>query len=101
MIRRANQEARFDLAKHAIRLNKMTSHWHQIQQIIRDELPDLNSVQANLRMLGAPISPEEIGIDLLTQKKTFLATKDLRSKYMAGSLLWDLGMLDEIADRLY
>ena len=34
-------------------------------------------------------------------RRCFPMTKDIRDKYVVSRLLWDLGELDEVADRLF
>ena len=52
-------------------------------------------------MIGAPVTPQEIGISQEMVKKSFMATKDIRDKYIASRLLWDLGMLEEVAEKIF
>lgn len=101
IIRQAAAESRFDRESHAERVGRIIDRWDDILRIIRADAPDPEVVAQQLHVAGAPVTAAEIGIDSRTLKQTFLRTKDLRNKYMAGSLLWDLGMLNEIADDLF
>ena len=40
-------------------------------------------------------------MDMATAKETFVSTKDIRDKYIGSRLLWDLGILDEFAEKLF
>ena len=53
-----------------------------------------------LNLIQAPKTVSEIGIDcdILT---TLKATKDIRDKYVLSRLAWDLGILDELAEKPY
>ena len=42
-----------------------------------------------------------IGYDDEQVKTTFTMTKDIRDKYVGTRLFWDLGILQEIADRTF
>ena len=47
-----------------------------------------------------PICLKEIGIDESILKDTFVASKDIRDKYVLSRLCWDLGIADEILEDL-
>ena len=40
-----------------------------------------------------------IDVDAECAKLTFKATKDIRDKYVLSRLAWDLGILDELAEK--
>jgi len=101
IIRQAAAENRFDPQKHANRFQTISQRWDEIVKIIETDLPDLNQLRNQLQTAGAPISAQEIGISPEILKRTFLTTKDLRNKYMASSLLWDMGLLEAAADELF
>ena len=50
--------------------------------------------------LGLPTTAAELGISKGELKEAFIMAKDIRDKYVLGRLLWDLGLLDEIADEV-
>ena len=101
MIRGEEREGKYDKAKHATRLETILDQWGEIQRIIKEELPDYETVRSALSELGAPLTPKELGISDSEVHETFLMTKDIRDKYVVSRLLWDLGMLDEIADKVF
>ena len=41
-----------------------------------------------------PQDASVIGVDTETMRLSFLATKDIRDKYVLSRLAWDLGVLD-------
>ena len=53
--------------------------------------------------LGREIDVVEIpeGYNDEQVKTTFTMTKDIRDKYVGTRLFWDLGILDEIADKTF
>jgi glycerol-1-phosphate dehydrogenase [NAD(P)+] len=53
-----------------------------------------------LKLIDAPVKSEDIGLSRDEVINTFIATKDIRDKYIASRLLWDLGLIEEIAARL-
>ena len=98
MIRNEARDGKYDPEKHKKRLEVILEHWDEIVAIIND-LPKQADIIALLRSIDAPVSPEELGIpsDL---SEVFLATKDIRDKYVLSRLAWDLGVIDELAEKL-
>jgi glycerol-1-phosphate dehydrogenase [NAD(P)+] len=94
------KEGKYDKAKHAKRLEVILDHWQDILNIINEELPALSDVRDLLTSLGAPVNPEALGFDREEVRKTFTVTKDIRDKYSASRLLWDIGELETVAERL-
>ena len=72
------------------------SKWDEIVAEI-DRLPDYAEVERLLHTVGAPTSPEEIGQTSDIVRRSLAATKDIRDKYVASRLLWDLGELESAA----
>ena len=66
-------------------------------EINETELPAYDEIYALLQTLGAPLTPEDIGIPESETAVCFKATKDIRDKYILSSLAYDLGCLDRIA----
>ena len=66
-------------------------------QIISEELPKEEDLRQVLRTMELPLTPQEIGMTSEEVKETFLATKDIRDKYIASMLVWDLGVIESIA----
>ncbi len=100
LIRRESDEGKYDRRKHRERLEVICARWPEILAIIGEELPESRSVRNLMTALRMPVEPEEIGIGRDEARLTFLATKDIRDKYIASRLLWDLGVLEETAARL-
>lgn len=92
---------KYDPAKHAARLEKILEHWDELLAIMKEELPDAQTVEQLMDLIGAPKSVEEIGIDPACLKACFQATKDIRDKYVASRLAWDLGVIEEIGDKVF
>jgi glycerol-1-phosphate dehydrogenase [NAD(P)+] len=53
-----------------------------------------------MQMIGAPVSAESFDVTPEQMRTTFMMTKDIRDKYIASRLLWDLGLLEEAAQQL-
>ena len=49
---------------------------------------------------GLPMKPEDISLSRQDVVDAFVCSRDIRDKYLSGSMLWDLGELDDFAKRL-
>ena len=94
MIKSAVAEKRYDLAAHKKRLDLIISHWDDILSIINEELLPLDTVEQIFTSLDFPDVPSKIELEDKLLPITFKATKDIRSKYILSTLLWDIGELD-------
>ena len=101
MIANEAKEGKYDRAKHAARLETILAAWEDILQIISEEIPEYAFVEQALKAVGAPTEPSQIGITAEETHSAFLMAKDIRDKYVGTRLLWDLGMLDTVADKLF
>ena len=96
MIALEEKEGKYDVQKHALRLERILEVWDQIQAIIREEMPAAKTLEQLLDRVGLPKTLAEIGTDEALLPEVFRATKDIRDKYVLSRLCWDLGILDEI-----
>ena len=86
-----------DPVRHAARLERIIANWDKIQQIISEELPDSQWVYDTMAETGMPLTPAELGLDAKQVSDAFVCARDIRDKYLSCTLLWDIGMMDEIA----
>lgn len=96
MIALEGKEKKYDVFAHKARLEIILSHWDEIMEITRQELPTATEVEKLLIAIGAPTSLGDIGVEDGLLPMIFRATKDIRDKYVLSKLLWDLGVLEEI-----
>lgn len=89
------KEKKYDVSAHKARLEIICSHWDEIMEIIRQELPSAAEMEKLLNTIGAPKTLGDIGVDA-PLSMIFQVTKDIRDKYILSRLLWDLGILEEI-----
>ena len=82
-----------DKARHAKRLENILNGWEEILRFIDEELPETETIAALMRDLGMPMTPADIGISREDTENAFIASRDIRDKYLSSSLLWDLGLL--------
>lgn len=100
MIALNEKERKYDIEKHVKRLGVIIDKWAEIKKII-DKLPSSESIEKLLKDIGAPATAENLG---KTKKETALTlnySKDIRDKYVASRLMWDLGVLDEAIEKFY
>lgn len=96
MIALEEKEEKYSLDDHKERLDMIIGKWNKICDIIREEIPKQQEIERLLDLIDAPKLPPDIGLgDDLTN--VFLATKDIRDKYVLSRLLWDIGLLDDFA----
>ena len=89
-----------DPQKHARRLERIFTHWEEILQIIEQEIPPYDAIFAIMQNAQMPMLPRDLGLCPRQVREAFLGTREIRDKYVASSLLWDLGLLEEGADFL-
>ena len=100
MIALEAKEKKYDLDKHRERLDVIIDKWDEIIKIIDEELPSSEEIERLLASIDAPKSVEDIGMDKSILPMTLMATKDIRDKYILSRLLWDLGILEEVAEEI-
>ena len=96
MISLEAREGKYDPFRHAARLERIIENWDRIIGIVNDEIPEPEYIEELLRSIGAPTSPEGIGIDGKIMPAVLRATGDIRDKYVLSRLAWDLGIEAEL-----
>lgn len=100
MIALNQKENKYDIIKHAQRLQVIIDKWEQIKKVMQ-ELPTSQDLQELFKSIGAPSSMQELNKSNLEIAKTFNFTKDIRDKYVASKLCWDLGVIEDIISTFY
>lgn len=90
------KEGKYNLEKHAQRLELIIDKYDAVLKIIDEELPSADAFNELYQKLDLPTAPPESGV----MKMTVKAGKDIRDKYVLPRLLWDLGILDEFCGEL-
>lgn len=96
MIELEKKEQKYSIEKHKERLEIILQNIDKIFDIVSEELPSYDGLAALLDSAGAPKTPEDIGQSSEIIPMTFMATKDIRDKYVLSRLAWDLGVLEEL-----
>ncbi|MBO4353803.1 MAG: sn-glycerol-1-phosphate dehydrogenase [Clostridia bacterium] len=100
MIKNEEKEKKYDKAAHAARLERIIARWDEIIGVING-LPSLDEIEALFEKTGAPKTAADIELTKEEERMAFLMTKDIRDKYIASRLLWDLGELDDVCDKVF
>ncbi|MBQ9156060.1 MAG: sn-glycerol-1-phosphate dehydrogenase [Eubacterium sp.] len=101
MIALEERERKYDLSTHQARFNIIKEHWDEILTIIDEEVPSLSEYDRLLSEIGLTETYEDLGHDKTETRKTFYATKDIRDKYIGSRLLWDLGLLEAVGEKIF
>ncbi len=96
MIEAEKQDGKYDAEKHKKRLSRIIECWDEITETVNREIPPSSEIEALLDLIKAPKSSESFGVPEEELKMTFEATKDIRDKYVASRLCFDIGIIDEI-----
>lgn len=83
--------------EHKVRIKVIEENWDKIINIIKDIIPPSEELKTMLNKVGAPITPDQVGVDSATVSDSIQIAKELRARYTILQLLWDLGLLEEFA----
>lgn len=97
MIALEEKEGKYRKETHPARFDIIRENWSKIVQIIEEEIPSYAFLSDLLDTIGIP---RELDMDKEILKTSFLATKDIRDKYVLSRLAWDLGICHELCDLL-
>ena len=97
MIALEEKEGKYRKDTHPARFATIQNYWEQIVQIIEEEIPSYAVLSDLLDTIGIA---KELDMDKELLQTSFLATKDIRDKYVLSRLAWDMGISDELCDLL-
>jgi glycerol-1-phosphate dehydrogenase [NAD(P)+] len=100
MIALEKKEGKYRKDTHPARFQIIAENWNTILQIIEEELPSSEEIAKLLNTIGISTDLNTLGVDTDCARTTFMATKDIRDKYVLSRLAWDLGILDEFAGQI-
>ena len=100
MIAQEAKEGKYDPTAHEKRLEVILENWDTLLQIMEEELPSAAELEQLLDTIEAPKTLREIGVEESLLPIFFMATKDIRDKYVLSRLAWDLGILEELSETL-
>ena len=100
MIALEAKERKYDKASHKARIKKIAEKWPELRSVMKEMLPPSQKIEDTMKGLGMPLRLTELGVaprDIPTLVK---CTKDIRDKYVGTRLLWDIGELDDILQKV-
>ena len=100
MIELEKKEGKYRKDTHAARFAIIEKHWDAILAILGQELPGTKELCKLMDAVGISKDLMTIGVDRKTAQMTFRATKDIRDKYVLSRLAWDLGILEDLCEKL-
>ena len=83
-----------DPAEHQKRMDIILANWDAIMKIAEEELPPTDEIIALMEKQGMPIHPADIDENEQDTYDAFVASRDIRDKYLTSSMLWDIGLLE-------
>ena len=81
------------------RIGVMEKNWAEITALL-EALPASETVVNLLKSLDSPYTPAGIEVDIEMLKNTFLYCKEVRARYTILQMVWDLGLLDTLSERI-
>jgi len=82
------------------RIDIMETKWNQIICSISKDLPASQTVKGMLEKIDASVNPQQEGIDSDMLVDSIIVAKEVRNRYGLLQILYDLGLLEEMAYRL-
>lgn len=83
------------------RLEKIKEVWPSVVEKATAQLSSPEEITGKLAKVGAPYHPEMIDIDTDRFRDTHFKAQMIRPRYTILDVLVDVGMLDEVVDRLF
>lgn len=83
------------------RLRTIQRQWPAIRSRCAAQLVTPEEAADRLRAAGAPYHPSQIGVDLARLRKTHFQAQLIRSRYTILDLLAELGVFEQVVDRLF
>ncbi len=81
-------------------LKRIVDNWDEIRRIIKEELPPRDQIYALMSRCGMPLTPKDLNLTREDTLQALKGSREIRDKYLTSSLLWDLGLLGETAEKL-
>lgn len=88
-----------DVARRLNRIDTAEKNWDAIKSLLADSFP-YEKLMDMFSSLGCPYMPKDIGLTPEIVKDTFMYCKETRDRYTVYQLAFDLGVLDELSDKV-
>ncbi len=85
----------------AVQLDSLKINWGKIKNRISSQLVPSSEVRKRLKLVGAPVGPEEIGISKERMRASFIRAQHIRSRFTILDLAVRTGYLEEWLNQMY
>lgn len=85
----------------ADQLNLLKTRWPEIKTELEKQLVPYAEAKQRLKLVGAPVEPEEIGISRARLRDTFIRAQFLRRRFTALDLAVRTNLTEELLDGLF
>ena len=82
-------------------LEALKAAWPELKVRIREQIIPLSEVYEDLKLVGAPYEPEMICVDRARMRKTFSFIPYMRSRFTNIDIVYRLGLMDELTEKLF
>ena len=77
-------------------LNAIAEKWDALQEIAA-QLPPSGEIARILQLVGAPVAPQQVGVDKQMFADSVVAAKELRNRFGLLQMLFDLNLSRQAA----
>ncbi|HZI33005.1 MAG TPA: sn-glycerol-1-phosphate dehydrogenase, partial [Candidatus Binatia bacterium] len=84
-----------------LQLQRLRSRWPQLRESLRKQLLPRAELERRLKTVGAPVSPEQIGITRLNLRQSFWQALFIRRRFTVLDLALRAGLLDNCLGQLF
>ncbi|MBQ4026251.1 MAG: sn-glycerol-1-phosphate dehydrogenase [Bacteroidales bacterium] len=82
-------------------LEALKAAWPELKERIREQIIPLSEVYEDLKLVEAPYEPEMICVDRARMRKTFSFIPYMRSRFTNIDIVYRLGLMDELTEKLF
>lgn len=82
-------------------LQRLKTRWPQLRDRLRAHLPPAAELRRNLELVGAPVTPEAIGLTRTRLRDSFLRACHIRRRFTVLDLAVRTGLLDECLAEIF
>lgn len=85
----------------AVQLEKLKAIWPELKEKLKNQLVPSEKLEESLRLVGAPVAPEQIGISKERMKSSFLRAWYIRSRFTVLDVAVRTGWLNQWLNEIY
>ena len=88
-----------ETAAHLKRIDEMEAHWDELMAFL-EALPSSETMAELLKSLDSSYLPGQIEVDADLLRSTLLYGKEVRARYTILQMIWDLGLLEPLSEKV-